>query len=136
MCELLPTTLEQLQAINGMGKVRVQKYGSEIIEVIKNYYKEKIKVIRSYYFIPCKNDPSCFIQIINDDEQYIIWCFLEDESKLIKKELDCIEVKGKDSTEYKAQAFEDFQDKKIKLLVTKPKIGGFGLNFQNANNKG
>jgi ribonuclease D len=37
MCELLPTTLEQLQAINGMGKVRVQKYGSEIIEVIKNY---------------------------------------------------------------------------------------------------
>ncbi len=37
MCEKFPITLKQLKAINGMGKVRVQKYGSQIIEIIKEY---------------------------------------------------------------------------------------------------
>ena len=37
MCELLPTTLKQLLAINGMGKVRVQKYGGEVVEIIIRY---------------------------------------------------------------------------------------------------
>lgn len=37
MCETLPITTKQLRAINGMGKIRVQKYGQEIIEIIKDY---------------------------------------------------------------------------------------------------
>ncbi len=37
MCEELPTTLKQLRSINGMGKIRVQKYGIEIIKLIKEY---------------------------------------------------------------------------------------------------
>lgn len=68
-------------------------------------------------------------------EQWIVWCGLDKESTLAKKELtDCYEVKGSDSPEYKAQTFEDFQDKKIRVLITKPKIGGFGMNFQNCHN--
>ncbi len=37
MCEILPVTTKQLRAINGMGKIRVQKYGEEILEIIKEY---------------------------------------------------------------------------------------------------
>lgn len=37
MCEVLPTTPKQLRKINGMGKVRVKKYGEEILEVIIDY---------------------------------------------------------------------------------------------------
>ena len=37
MCEMLPVTTKQLRAINGMGKIRVQKYGEEILEIIKDY---------------------------------------------------------------------------------------------------
>ncbi len=37
MCETLPTTTKQLAAINGMGKVRVQKYGAKITELIQDY---------------------------------------------------------------------------------------------------
>ncbi len=37
MCEVLPTTPKQLKSINGMGKVRVQKYGTEILEAIQRY---------------------------------------------------------------------------------------------------
>jgi len=37
LCELFPITKKQLKNINGMGKVRVEKYGDEIIEIIKDY---------------------------------------------------------------------------------------------------
>jgi len=37
MCDFLPFTSEQLLTVNGMGKVRVQKYGAKILETIKLY---------------------------------------------------------------------------------------------------
>ncbi len=40
MCELLPTTTQQLKAIHGMGKTRIEKYGDAILNVIINYCKE------------------------------------------------------------------------------------------------
>lgn len=40
MCEVLPTTKLQLIEINGFGKVRVEKYGDEIIDIIKEYCEE------------------------------------------------------------------------------------------------
>jgi DNA modification methylase len=44
-----------------------------------------------------------------------------------------VEVAGSDTPERKAQAFEAFQDGAIRVLVTKGRIGGFGMNFQNAH---
>ena len=40
MCEMLPTSKQELKAIHGMGKTRIAKYGSEILEVIINYCDE------------------------------------------------------------------------------------------------
>jgi ATP-dependent exoDNAse (exonuclease V) alpha subunit len=40
MCETLPTKKSELLAINGMGKVRVEKYGSAILKVIKDFCNE------------------------------------------------------------------------------------------------
>lgn len=75
------------------------------------------------------------IKNLVNDEQWIIWCGLDLESKSAKNELlNSVEVKGTDTPEYKAKCFEDFQDGEIQILVTKPKIGGFGMNFQNCNN--
>ena len=37
MCRLLPVNIRQLRKINGMGKTRIQKYGEEIVEVIREY---------------------------------------------------------------------------------------------------
>jgi DNA modification methylase/superfamily II DNA or RNA helicase len=69
------------------------------------------------------------------DEQWIIWCGLQSEADEICKVLDNYrQVQGSDTPEYKAAAFEDFQDGKYRILVTKPKIAGFGMNFQNAHN--
>ncbi len=77
------------------------------------------------------------IRLINNtDTQWIAWCGLNDESKKLSDELGiiCTEVKGSDAPEYKAKMIEEFQDGKYKVLVTKPKIAGFGINLQNAPN--
>lgn len=74
-------------------------------------------------------------RLTNNDEQWIIWCGLDIESRSARENLiDSIEVKGTDQPEHKVKCFEDFQDNKIRILVTKPKIGGFGMNFQNCHN--
>ena len=67
-------------------------------------------------------------------EQWVVWCGLNDESRMVTEALDgAVEVKGTDSIESKSRAFEDFQAGKHRILVTKPKIGGMGMNFQNAH---
>lgn len=76
-------------------------------------------------------------EIINNDDQWIVWCGLNEEGKIITetlKEFGAIEVRGDHGPEYKAETFEAFQDGKHRILVTKPTIGGFGMNFQNAHN--
>ncbi|MEE9348820.1 MAG: helix-turn-helix domain-containing protein [Flavobacteriaceae bacterium] len=40
MCEYFPLTKPQLKAINGMGKVRVEKYGTKILNLINAYFIE------------------------------------------------------------------------------------------------
>jgi len=37
MCEILPLNKRQLKVVNGMGTVRIEKYGSEILEIINEY---------------------------------------------------------------------------------------------------
>jgi len=75
------------------------------------------------------------LELIDNKDQWLIWCGLDKESSLAKSKIkDSIEVKGADDPEYKAKSFEDFQDKKTRVLITKLKIGGFGMNFQNCHN--
>jgi DNA modification methylase len=74
--------------------------------------------------------------IESDDGQWIVWCGLDKEGIAMRNGFNGLsrEVKGTDDPELKAKSFEDFQDGKFQILVTKCKIGGFGMNFQNANN--
>ena len=71
------------------------------------------------------------------DEQWIVWCGLDKESNASRKAIGedyCREVKGSDSIESKVKNLEDFQDDKYQVLVSKPKIAAYGMNFQNASN--
>ena len=75
------------------------------------------------------------VRLTSGKEQWIVWCGLDYESKLATKSIpDAVDVTGGDLPESKAKAFEDFQDGKIRVIVTKSKIGGFGMNFQNSHN--
>jgi DNA modification methylase len=71
----------------------------------------------------------------SDPGQWIVWCGLDKEAtQAVKVLADAIEVKGSDNIEHKVKTIEDFQDGTVRVLVTKPKIAGFGMNFQNAHN--
>ena len=74
--------------------------------------------------------------IANKSNDFIVlWCNLNDESESLKNAIkDSVEVKGSDKPEHKEAAMIDFQDNKIKCLVTKPSIAGFGLNLQHTHN--
>lgn len=75
-------------------------------------------------------------ELINDsDEQWIVWCGLQSEADAVEKFISgSVQVQGSDKPEDKAHQLEEFQDGKYRVLVTKPKIAGFGMNFQNAHN--
>lgn len=75
-------------------------------------------------------------EIVNhSDDQFIVWCDLNIESDLLKKSInDCVEVKGSDKDTHKIKAVEDFKNRKIKVLISKPSMFGFGLNLQNCHN--
>jgi len=71
----------------------------------------------------------------NPNEQYLIWCDYNSESELLHKELkESVEVKGSDSNEHKEKAMMDFSNSKIKILISKQSICGFGMNWQQCNN--
>ena len=74
--------------------------------------------------------------INSSNEQWIAWCGLNDEGRELAKLLDdAVLVEGHHTPESKAEKIEAFQDGKYKTLITKGRIGGFGLNLQNANNQ-
>lgn len=64
-------------------------------------------------------------------DQWIVWCGLNDEANAITKAIPgAVNVEGNTDPETKAKQLEAFQDGAIRVLVTKPKIAGFGMNFQ------
>lgn len=75
-------------------------------------------------------------KVNSDDAQYLIWCNLNAESDYIEKSIpDAVAVKGSDSDEHKEQAMLGFADGTVRVLVTKPSIAGFGMNWQIANHQ-
>ena len=69
------------------------------------------------------------------DEQWLIWCDLNDESGKLAELIDgSVEVRGSDSPDYKARMLNAFTTGEVKYLISKPSIAGFGLNWQNCHN--
>lgn len=67
-------------------------------------------------------------------EQWLVWCDLNDEGDAITDLIpDAKQVKGSDSPEYKERTLNDFATGKLRVLVSKPSIAGFGMNFQSCS---
>ncbi len=61
----------------------------------------------------------------------LMWCHLNPEGDLLAKLVPgAVQVSGSDSDESKEEKFLAFSRGEIRVLVTKPKIGAWGLNFQ------
>ena len=69
------------------------------------------------------------------DEQFLIWCDRNDEADKLRKLIpDAIEVRGSDSQDKKIEAARDFSEGLIRVLISKPSMFGYGLNFQICHN--
>ncbi len=64
----------------------------------------------------------------------VAWCHLNDESARLTQIIDgAVEVSGNDSPESKEAKLQAFTNGEIRVLVTKPSIGAWGLNWQHCN---
>jgi hypothetical protein len=68
-------------------------------------------------------------------EQVMIWTYQNDEADELRRLLpEAVEIRGSDTAERKERAALDFIDGKHRILISKPSIFGYGLNFQNCRN--
>lgn len=73
--------------------------------------------------------------LVNGDsrEPWVVWCDLNSESDALAAAIDgAVEIRGSNTTEEKEAALEDFAAGRVRVLVSKPSICGFGLNWQHA----
>ncbi len=62
---------------------------------------------------------------------WLYWCDLNDESTAIAKSIpETVEVRGSDHEDHKRSALLGFADGTIRRLVTKSRIAGWGMNWQ------
>lgn len=79
------------------------------------------------------------VQVVADmvnstDGQWLVWCHTNEESELLKKSIHgSIDVKGSDSIDHKETSMNDFSNGDIRVLISKPSICGFGMNWQHCN---
>lgn len=65
------------------------------------------------------------------NEPWIVWCDLNDEGNLLEDLIPgAVQIAGSDKREVKEERMLAFASGEIRVLVTKPKIAGFGLNWQ------
>jgi hypothetical protein len=64
----------------------------------------------------------------------LVWCHLNDEGDQLEEMIpDAVQVSGSDSDDKKEGKLLDFAEGRVRVLITKPKIGAWGLNYQHCN---
>jgi hypothetical protein len=71
-------------------------------------------------------------EIVNaSDQPFVVWCNMNEESaKLTAAIPGAVEVKGSDKIEVKEERIKAFSEGRARVIVTKPSITGYGLNWQ------
>lgn len=72
-------------------------------------------------------------KVVNEDtgEPWLIWCHLNDEAEMLREMIPgSVNVQGSDSPESKTKNLMGFADGSIRVLISKPKIAGYGMNWQ------
>ncbi len=73
-------------------------------------------------------------RLVGNDKSAVVWCHLNVEGDALEMAIPgAHQVCGADSDDEKEEAYRAFQAGEIRVLVTKPKIGAWGLNWQHCN---
>jgi hypothetical protein len=76
------------------------------------------------------------IDIVNkSDEPWLVWCELNLEGNYLAKRInDAQQVSGSDKDSAKESKLLGFGDREFRVLITKSKIAGWGMNYQHCRN--
>ena len=80
----------------------------------------------------------------SNNKPWVLWCGTDYEANEILKQLGVkgdgsdslggvVEVRGSHSVEVKESRLKDFAEGRARVIITKPSIGGFGLNWQHCD---
>ena len=76
------------------------------------------------------------LELVQKHDNSIVWCHYNPEGDYLEKIIpESVQVSGSDSDEQKEEKFIAFEKGQIKRLITKPKIAGFGLNWQHCGHQ-
>jgi len=124
---ILPPLNEKVEVL----KINKQGFFKEIEMSATSFHKEK-RLTALDRALKCAEIVKLNEQL---NEQYLIWCNTDYEADELKKAIpNSVEVRGSLPMEKKEQIALDFIDGKIRVLISKAKIFGYGLNFQNCHN--
>lgn len=74
---------------------------------------------------------ACADAVNGDRQPWVVWCDLNAEGDALRAAIpDALEIRGSDDADTKEKRLIDFAEGRIRVLITKPSIAGFGLNWQ------
>jgi superfamily II DNA or RNA helicase len=77
------------------------------------------------------NRAKAVAELIDSSESWVIWCDTDYEADEIKAAIpQASEIRGSQTPETKETILRSFSDGSIRILITKPSLTGFGLNWQ------
>ncbi len=73
-------------------------------------------------------------QLVMHDRPAVVWCHTNPEGDLLEKVIpDARQIAGRTPDDDKERIYSDFASGALRVLVIKPKIGAWGLNWQHCN---
>jgi len=77
------------------------------------------------------------VELTPPDETFVWWGNLNAETEGVAKAIPgAVEVRGSDHDDFKEDKLKAFSEGRIRVLVTKPTIAGFGMNWQHCHRTG
>lgn len=77
------------------------------------------------------------VELTPGDRPFVWWCGLNAESEALARAIPgAIETRGSDPDPVKERKLTDFSEGRIRVLVTKPSVAGFGMNWQHCADTG
>lgn len=109
--------------------VELESQGFDLFARPAQTMLERRKAQRDSLEARCK----ALADVVNADtnEPWLIWCHLNDEAEMLRELIPgSVNVQGSDSPEEKTKNLLGFAHGDIRVLISKPKIAGFGMNWQ------
>lgn len=76
----------------------------------------------------------CIAQRVDPVQPWVIWCDTDFEADAVKCRLpEAVEVRGSMRIEEKEEALNAFATGEARIIITKPSIAGFGVNWQHCS---